>query len=132
MNLFLNNNNYFILRDTNCQQIFGCPMGSPVSAILANLVMEHIEEIAIGSAPHPPSTEAIKRTDRRYVINALKDNSYPEQFIKSSSRKKKKKNNQLLSNVNKKALLSSHTFKGSLKRSPGYCRNKTSRLHINP
>ncbi|KAK3716724.1 hypothetical protein QZH41_000929 [Actinostola sp. cb2023] len=29
-------------------------MGSPVSAILANLVMEHIEEIAIGSAPHPP------------------------------------------------------------------------------
>jgi len=29
-------------------------MESPVSAILANLVMEHIEEIAIGSVPHPP------------------------------------------------------------------------------
>ena len=35
-------------------QIFGCPMGSPVSAILANLVMEHVEERALSTAPHPP------------------------------------------------------------------------------
>ena len=29
-------------------------MGSPISAILANLVMEHIEDIALATAPHPP------------------------------------------------------------------------------
>ena len=29
-------------------------MGSTVSAILANLVMEHIEERALATAPHPP------------------------------------------------------------------------------
>ncbi|KAL9951491.1 hypothetical protein ACROYT_G044160 [Oculina patagonica] len=29
-------------------------MGSPVSAILANLVMEYVEEKALSSAPHPP------------------------------------------------------------------------------
>jgi hypothetical protein len=36
------------------QQISGCAMGSPISATLANIVMEHIEEIAITTAPHPP------------------------------------------------------------------------------
>jgi hypothetical protein len=29
-------------------------MGSPISATIANIVMEHIEEIAITTAPHPP------------------------------------------------------------------------------
>lgn len=36
------------------KHIFGYPMGSPVSAILANLVMGHVEEEALSSAPHPP------------------------------------------------------------------------------
>ena len=30
-------------------------MGSHVSAILANLVMEHVEERALITAPHPPN-----------------------------------------------------------------------------
>lgn len=47
------NNNYFILQDTYHKQFFGCPMGSPVSAILANIVMEHVEEIALSTTPHP-------------------------------------------------------------------------------
>ena len=51
---FVLDNNYFIVDGTFYKQIFGCPMGSPVSAILANLVMEHVEERALLSASHPP------------------------------------------------------------------------------
>lgn len=51
---FVLNNNFFTHNGIYYQQIFGCPMGSPVSAILANLVMEHVEEIALSSAVHPP------------------------------------------------------------------------------
>lgn len=48
------NNNYFVFNGTFYKQIFGCPMGSPVSAILANLVMEYVEERALSTAPHTP------------------------------------------------------------------------------
>ena len=51
---FVLNNIYFTFQGTHYQQVFGCPMGSPISAILANLVMEHIEERALATAPHPP------------------------------------------------------------------------------
>ncbi|XP_068697177.1 uncharacterized protein [Montipora foliosa] len=56
MNLleFVLDNNYFIVDGTLYKQILGCPMGSPVSAILGNLVMEHVEERALIAAPHPP------------------------------------------------------------------------------
>ena len=36
------------------QQVFSCRMDSPIFAILANLFMEHIEERALTTAPHPP------------------------------------------------------------------------------
>ena len=38
------------------EQIFGCAMGSPISATIANLVMEHVEEVAFATAPksNPP------------------------------------------------------------------------------
>ena len=54
---FALNNVYFTFQGTHYQQVFGCPMSSPISAILANLVMEHIEERALralATAPHPP------------------------------------------------------------------------------
>ncbi|XP_078352246.1 uncharacterized protein LOC144636924 [Oculina patagonica] len=51
---FVLDSNFFVFQGTNYKQIFGCPMGSPVSAILANLVMEYVEEKALSSAPHPP------------------------------------------------------------------------------
>ena len=51
---FVLDNNYFVFGGAFYKQIFGCPMGSPVSAILANLVMEHVEERALSTALHPP------------------------------------------------------------------------------
>ena len=42
-----------VFQGSHFQQIFGCPMGSPVSAILANLVMDHVEEKALSSALYP-------------------------------------------------------------------------------
>ncbi|XP_078343973.1 uncharacterized protein LOC144629608 [Oculina patagonica] len=51
---FVLDSNFFVFQGTNPKQIFGCPMGSPVSAILANLVMEYVEDKALSSAPHPP------------------------------------------------------------------------------
>ena len=39
---FCLNNTYFIFQGKFYQQIFGVPMGSPISVTIANLVMEHI------------------------------------------------------------------------------------------
>ena len=49
---FVIHNNFSVFQGS--QQIFGGPMGSQVSAILANLVMEYVEEKALSSAPNPP------------------------------------------------------------------------------
>ena len=46
---FCLNNTYFIFQGKFYQQIFGVPMGSPISVTIANLVMEHIEIKAINS-----------------------------------------------------------------------------------
>ena len=51
---FVLDNIFFIFQGDHFKQIFGCPMGSPVSAILANLVMEYVEEKALLWAPNPP------------------------------------------------------------------------------
>jgi len=45
---------FFLCDGYYYQQVFGCPMGSPVSALLANLVMEEIEHQAISTATNPP------------------------------------------------------------------------------
>ena len=36
------------------EQVEGAAMGSPVSPIVANLYMEHLEQKALSTAPHPP------------------------------------------------------------------------------
>ena len=51
---FVLDNNYFIVDGTFYKQTFGCAVGPPVSAILAKLVMEQVEESALITAPHPP------------------------------------------------------------------------------
>ena len=41
---FCLNTTYFVFEGTYYQQVFGTAMGSPVSALIANLVMEDVEQ----------------------------------------------------------------------------------------
>ena len=52
---------YFLYQEQYYEQKDGTAMGSPVSPVVANIFMEHIEERAIRSSPHPI------RFWRRYV-----------------------------------------------------------------
>ena len=53
-------------------------MGSPISATIANLVLEHVEEVALTTAPNPP------RWWFRFVddSHACLKHEYVEQFHK--------------------------------------------------
>ena len=51
---FVLTNNYFKHDGHYYKQISGCAMGSPISPVLSDLVMEVIEETAITTALHPP------------------------------------------------------------------------------
>ena len=51
---FVLTNNYFKHDGHHYKQISGCALGSPISPVLADLVMEVIEETAITTALHPP------------------------------------------------------------------------------
>ena len=51
---FVLNHNYFKYDGAHYKQIFGCAMGSPISPVLAALVMEEIEETAISTFPYLP------------------------------------------------------------------------------
>ena len=44
---------YFVYRQQHYEQTDGAAMGSPVSPVVANIFMEHIEEIAIQQSPSP-------------------------------------------------------------------------------
>ena len=48
------NATYFAFRNTYYQQIHGTAMGSPVSAVAADLVMEDVESKALSTYPQPP------------------------------------------------------------------------------
>ena len=45
---------YFLFRGRYYQQIFGMAMDSPVSVVIADMVMENIEQRALNSFSHPP------------------------------------------------------------------------------
>ena len=49
-------NTYFSFQGQFYEQVEGAAMGSPVSPIVANLYMEYLEQIALSTAPHPPSS----------------------------------------------------------------------------
>ena len=48
------NATYFTFRSTYYQQVHGTAMGSPVSVVAAELVMEDVESRALSTYPHPP------------------------------------------------------------------------------
>ena len=52
---FCLNTTQFVFEGTYYKQVFGTAMGSPVSAVIANLVMEDIEHRALTTAPVSPS-----------------------------------------------------------------------------
>ena len=60
-------NTYFKFQGKFYQQIFGVPMGSPISVTIANLVMEHIEIKAINSFFSPPKLWS-RFVDNTFVI----------------------------------------------------------------
>ena len=68
LRLFVLSNSYFIYNDVTYKQIHGCAMGSPVSAIVAILCMEVIEEQAIQSAITPPCKIWKRFVDDSFVI----------------------------------------------------------------
>ena len=49
-------NTYFTLQGQFYEQVEGAAMGSPVSPIVANLYMTYLEQKALSTAPHPPSS----------------------------------------------------------------------------
>jgi hypothetical protein len=51
---FVLSNSFFVYNNTTYKQIHGCAVSSPVSAIVANLCMEVIEEQAIRDTNSPP------------------------------------------------------------------------------
>ena len=47
---------FFVYNDVIYKQIFGCPMGSSLSPIIADMVMEEIEQTALNTFLKPPSS----------------------------------------------------------------------------
>ena len=70
---FAYNGNYF-------QQVFGTAMGSPVSAVIANMVMEDVEQRALATSPVKPFFW------KRYVDDVISAVSRPEMKRNTSCR----------------------------------------------
>ncbi|XP_072039384.1 uncharacterized protein [Amphiura filiformis] len=60
---FILSTTYFTFRGKIYRQLFGAAMGSPVSPLAANIFMEHLENIAIATAP----MECKPKLWKRYV-----------------------------------------------------------------
>lgn len=69
---FVLNHNFFKHDVFYHKKIFGCAMGSPISPVIADLVMK-IEDTAIATAPHPLSDGSVTLT---IVTRALERNKW--------------------------------------------------------
>ena len=61
----------FAHNSTYYQQVFGTAMGSPVSAVTANIVMEDVEQRALATSPVKPS---FWKRYVHYVVSAVSGN----------------------------------------------------------
>ena len=61
----------FTYNDTYYQHVFGTAMGSPVSAVIANMVMEDVEQRALATSPVKPFFWKLYADD---VISAVSGN----------------------------------------------------------
>ena len=91
---FILKSSFFIYEQEHYQQTFGCAMGSPVSATIANLVMEYVEEKAISTTTHPPrwwyryvddSHTCLKKDYVQEFRNHLNSVNSNMQFVTSSN-----------------------------------------------
>ena len=70
---FLLHNSYFIFEGTQYHQVSGCAMGSPVSAVIAELIMQEVEEKAIETSPVRPKWWRCYVDDSNACINKRDD-----------------------------------------------------------
>ena len=92
---FVLSNSFFIYNDTTYKQIHGCAMGSPVSAIVANLCMEVIEEQAIQQATTPPGVWKRFVDDSFAIMKKSTINSFHDTLNSIDSHIKHEKDGQL-------------------------------------
>jgi len=69
---FVLKHNYFKHDAIHYKQIFGCAMRSPISPVIADLVMEEIEESAIATAPPSLSGGSVTLTIATGVLKRTK------------------------------------------------------------
>ena len=74
---FCLNNTYYVFQEEFYEQTKGAAMGSPISPIVANILMEAFENRAITTALHPP------RIWKRYVDDTfvLQHQAHKEEFL---------------------------------------------------
>ena len=74
---FCLNSTSFVFQGQYYQQMEGAAMGSPLSPIVANIIMEQFEKEALETAPHPPSLWK-RFVDDTFVILEAK---YKDEFF---------------------------------------------------
>ena len=74
---FVLNHNYFKYDGDHYKQIFGCAMGSPISPVLADLVMEETEETAISTFPYQPKRLFRNKKSQWQTISISGTNEIP-------------------------------------------------------
>ena len=86
---FCLNTTYFVYDGTYYQQVFGTAMRSPVSAVIANLVMEDVEQRALASSPVKPLfwrryvddvISAVSKNEVENLLSHLNSGEPPIQF----------------------------------------------------